>query len=402
MSLPDEATLRFADEHRTDDPHALALQAARYPQVDMPAAITQIAGRHVARLKAPTWANTPGIVYPARLSMEQCSSEATAQYKRTLVERLGGGRRLADLTGGFGIDCACLAGAFAQAVYVERQETLCEMARHNFPLLGRAHIEVVHADGTDYLERMDEADWIFVDPARRDSHGGKTVAIGQCEPDVSRLESLLLQKAPHVLIKLSPMLDLTLALNDMPHTREVHIVSSGNECKELLLVLGRGEPLPPDEVPVHCVDVESRYDCAPFVFTRRSEREAPCTYAATPLSYLYEPNAALLKAGAFRSVAHIYNMEKLHPSSHLYTSDKLIPGFPGRRFRIEACCGFSKKELKQCLAGTPKANLSIRNFPSSVAELRKRLHLAEGGDTFLFATTLADGKKALIKASLPD
>ena len=237
MFLTDE-TLRFIRQHADDDVRALALHARALPGVDLPAALTQIAGLQTLRAKVPTWAATEGILCPARLSLEQCSSEATARYKADIIAaHAGPRRRLADLTGGLGIDCSLLAPLFTEVDYVERQEELCRLAGHNFPLLGLTHIHVHCADGTAFLAGMPPADWLFLDPARRDSHGGKTVALADCEPDVSQLEERLLEKAPNVLLKLSPMLDLTLALHTLRHVREAHIVAVDNECKELLLVM---------------------------------------------------------------------------------------------------------------------------------------------------------------------
>ena len=333
--------------------------------------------------------------------MEQCSSEVTARYKTTIVEAFGGRHeQFADLTGGFGIDCSFLSALFSHATYVERQEMLCEAARHNFPLLGLEHINVCHADGTDYLRDMTSTDWLFLDPARRDGHGGKTVAIADCEPDVATLEPLLLEKAEHVLIKLSPMLDLTQALHTLQRVSEAHIVSVGNECKELLLILTRGDMTEPDRVPIRCINLPT--DQAAFSFTRQEEQDTACPYAPTLRTYLYEPNASLLKAGAFRSLANAYKAEKLHPNSHLYTSDMPLPDFPGRMFRIDGWCGFGKKEVKSLLGENRKANITVRNFPATVAELRKRLKLAEGGNIYLFATTLAEGQKVLVRCSKPD
>ena len=394
-----EDTLRFIREHRQGDVRSLALQARKYPSVDMPAALTQIAGWQAAKGKVPTWAQTEEILYPVHLSLEQCSSELTARYKAGIIRELEGETptgTLTDLTGGFGIDCAFLSSCFRKATYVERQESLCEIAAHNFPLLGLDHITVCHEDSVRHLQEMQPSDWIFIDPARRDSHGGKTVAISDCEPDVSALEELLLQKARHVLVKLSPMLDLTLALKDMKHVQEACIVSAGNECKELLLVLGHGESPQPEEIPVRCINLTGAASAQSLTFTRRQEKESTCRFASSLHSYLYEPNASVPKAGAFRSVSYIYKVEKLHPNSHLYTSDRLIPDFPGRKFKITGQCGFNKKEMKEMIGTEKKANLTVRNFPAGVAELRKRLKLAEGGDTYLFATTLADEKKVLI------
>lgn len=387
-----EATLEFIRTHANDDARTLALQAPKYPGVDMPTAIVQIAGRQAAADKIPSWHNTEGILYPRHLSLEQCSSEITARYKASLVE----GESFADLTGGFGIDCAFLSARFGQAAYVERQEELCNIAANNFPLLGLQHIDVHHDDGVEYLHEMAPVDCLFIDPARRNEHGGKTIAISDCEPDVAALEELLLAKARRVLIKLSPMLDLTLALRDMPHAHEAHIISVNNECKELLLILDRE---PATEVAIHCDNLATGKGDQHFTFTREQEQKARCAYTPQPGAYLYEPNASLLKAGAFCCLTSIYKVEKLHPNSHLYTSAALVTDFPGRAFRIQSTSTFNKKELKESLSDIKKANITVRNFPASVAELRKRIKLAEGGDTYLFATTLADEQKVLIRCT---
>lgn len=420
-------TLHFIRTHRRDDVRSLALQAQKFTDVDVPAALTQIAGWQAAAEKIPSWQAVEGVLYPPHLSLEQCSSEATARYKAAIVAGIARkgqadgaaaltetiGREsntgaaacpgtLTDLTGGFGIDCAFLSAHFREATYVERQESLCEIAAHNFPLLGLHHIGVKHEDAIRHLQEMPPADWIFIDPARRDGHGGKTIAIADCEPNVAELEPLLLAKAGHVLLKLSPMLDLTLAVQDLKQVQEAHIVSVGNECKELLLVLGH-EAVSADNIPIHCVNLPMKAaDAAQppvkaFTFTRSRESASACRYADAPCRYLYEPNASILKAGAFRQIAFVYKLNKLHPNSHLYTSDELIEGFPGRSFRITGICSLNKKEIKATLGDIRKANLTVRNFPASVAELRKRIKLAEGGDVYLFATTLANEQKVLIR-----
>jgi len=382
-------TLRFIEENIKADVRSLALQAKKYPQVDMAMAVVQIAGRQIAEAKLPSWYRTGGLLYPKHLSMEQCSSEVTALYKTSLVE----GETFADLTGGFGIDCSFLSRKFKKADYVERQAELCELASHNFPLLG-LEIEVHNEDGVEYLKRMDPVDYLFLDPARRDGHGGKTVAISECEPDVSTLEDLLVEKAKTVMVKLSPMLDLSLALKTLKNVREVHVVSVNNECKELLLILQKQSIS--SEVSIHCEHIVNDLH-QHFVFTQEQERISDCPLTLQVEAYLYEPNASILKAGAYRSLTQSYEVKKLHPSSHLYVSSHLIEDFPGRRFQVEAVSGFGKKELKTFLQGMEKANLTIRNFPSSVADLRKRLKLKEGGEDYIFATTLADESKVLIR-----
>ena len=388
MQLSPE-TLRFIEENSRADVRSLALQAKKYPQVDMAMAVVQIAGRQIAEVKVPSWCQVEGLLYPKHLSMEQCSSEATAIYKANLVE----GDAFADLTGGFGIDCSFLSRKFKQADYVERQAELCELVKHNFPLLGLS-IGVHNEDGVEYLKQMQPVDCLFLDPARRDGHGGKTVAISDCEPDVSALEDLLVEKAKKVMVKLSPMLDLSLALKTLKYVREIHIVSVNNECKELLLILQKSSVS--SEVAIHCehiVNAQHQH----YTFTQEQEHTSDCPLATEVGAYLYEPNASILKAGAYRSLTQTYGVKKLHASSHLYTSSCFIEDFPGRRFQVEAVSGFGKKGLKDFLQGLDKANLTIRNFPSSVAELRKRLKLKEGGEDYLFATTLADESKVLIK-----
>ena len=382
-------TLRFIEENLKADVRSLALQAKKYPQVDMAMAVVQIAGRQIAEAKLPSWYRTGGLLYPKHLSMEQCSSEVTAIYKASLLQ----GETFADLTGGFGIDCSFLSRKFKKADYVERQAELCELASHNFPLLG-LQIEVHNEDGVEYLKRMQPVDCLFLDPARRDGHGGKTVAISDCEPDVSTLEDLLVEKAKTVMVKLSPMLDLSLALKALKNVREVHVVSVNNECKELLLILQKQSIS--SDVSIHCEHIVNDLH-QHFVFTQEQERISDCPLTSQVETYLYEPNASILKAGAYRSLTQSCEVKKLHPSSHLYTSSHFIEDFPGRRFQVEAVSGFGKKELKTFLQGMEKANITIRNFPSSVADLRKRLKLKEGGEDYVFATTLADESKILIK-----
>lgn len=391
MEQLSQPTIEFIRAHSRDDVRLLALQAPRYPDVDMPAAIVQIAGRQAAANKIPSWQSIEELWYPRHLSMEQCSSEITAQYKSTLAE----GDTLTDLTGGFGIDCAFMASRFRKVSYVERQEELCEIAKHNFPLLGLKHITVYNEDGVAHLQKMEPVDCIFIDPARRNEHGGKTIAISDCEPDVAELEELLLSKGKQIIIKLSPMLDLTLALKSMKHVREVHVISVNNECKELLLIIGNE---PSRLIPIHCINLTPK-EKQTFTFTREGELTSECVYTKELGKYLYEPNASILKAGAFRNIASRYKVKKLHPNSHLYTSDLWIENFPGRSFLITGQCSFNKKEIKETIGELKKANITVRNFPATVAEIRKRTKLSDGGEVYLFATTLSNEQKVFIKCS---
>lgn len=398
----DTKTREFILAHRTDDVRTLALQASRYAGVDMTAALVQIEGWQKLRRKVPSWteiegpdfekqgpeSETEGLLYPPQLSVEQCSSEETARYKASVACRLlPKCDKMADLTGGFGVDFVFLARRFRQALYVERNPVLCELARHNFPLLGVPDARIVEGDGCD-LPSGETWDLVYFDPARRDRAGRKTVSIADCEPDASRLLSLLSGRAALVMIKLSPMLDLHSALTGLPGICELHVVSVGGECRELLACVRPGFA---GEATVCCA-------CGDRHFRFRLTEEAGAVPSLSlPLTYLYEPDAALLKAGAYRLTAVRYGLHKLHANSHLYTSDALCSDFPGRVFRVEAYGGFGKKEVRGLLSDLRAANLTVRNFPATVAELRRRLRLAEGGDCYLFATTGPDGRHLLVR-----
>lgn len=381
-------TEAFILENRHRPVAELALSLRGRKDVDAAFALRQIEGWQRLRAKVPSWAAAEGLRYPGRLALEQCSGEAAARYKREVAMRLlPGGGSMADLTGGLGVDFSFLAPLFCEATYVERQEELCRLARHNFPLLGLPQARVAQADGRDYLQAMQPADLLLLDPARRDPAGRKAVMLEDCEPDVAALLPQLLEKARYVMLKLSPMLDWHQAVRRLAAVREVHAVASGGECKDLLLVLGCEEA----PLRIHCAE-----DGARFSFLPAEEEAARPAMAATVGAYLYEPGAALLKAGAFKLAATRFGLEKLHPSSHLYTSGRRVEDFPGRSFRVERVVGFGKRELRDFRAATGRANLTVRNFPATVAELRKRLRLKEGGDCYCFATTLADGAHALI------
>lgn len=382
---------QFIEEHKNDDVRALALQAGKYGGFDFQFALRQIAGWQIARQKLPSWAATEGLVYPPHLSMEQCSSELTAKYKAALCS----GERLTDLTGGFGIDCAFMSVNFQSSCYVERNEGLCKIAEHNFKMLQLPNVSVNCAEAADFLANMPRADVVYLDPARRDKNGKKTVSIGDCEPDVTKLKDLLLSKAGEVWVKFSPMLDLNLALKDIPEVTEAHVVAVNNECKELLLKIAQDGMC--GDVKIVCANLKKAGDMELFAQNRSDEESAACQYADRPYVFIYEPNVAILKGGLYKSVSEKFGVKKLHQNSHLYTSEELNEEFPGRKFRVLSVFSMNKKELKRELADVSKANVSVRNFPLSVEELRKRLKLKEGGDIYIFATTLRNGDKVLVK-----
>lgn len=391
----------FILQHRPDDVRTLALK--KVPEgVDAKFCLQQIEGWQLARKKLQTWAVTEGLYYPPRISMEQCSSEQTACYKRQVVERLLPPQQrgqMIDLTGGFGVDFSYLARGFHQSTYVERQAHLCQIAQHNFALLNLGDSRVVNGDGMEYLQTQDASyNLIYIDPARRDDDGRKVVRLEDCTPDVCQYLSLLLAKAQVVMIKLSPMLDIHSAIRSLQHVSEVHVVSVSGECKELLLIL---TPDVVEDIVYHCVNLDTQD--APFSCADRERQVAEILEDPSMLSsgYLFEPNASILKAGVQDALCRTYGVAKLHPCSHLFYSPQDVPAFPGRRFRIVASSDFSKKGLKNLLGNVQKANLTVRNFPTSVALLRKQLKLREGGEDYLFATTLRDGSHVLIRCQRP-
>ena len=424
-----QATQDFIRQHQDDDVRQLAFLGSKYPEVDMPFALDQIRGRKMARVKLPRWASLEGIIYPPHISMEQCSSESTALYKAELAARLLGlpassfseEIEFVDLTGGFGVDFSYIAARLGvKSMYVERQAHLCEAAKENFERLGLKNAIVKNGDGIEvlhsFLPKKDDAasaddslgitydqsrsllktnlglKLIFIDPARRDDAGNKVVSLKDCTPDVTVLQEEMLSKADYVIIKLSPMLDWHRAISELSHVREVHIISVNNECKELLLVLSArnmGENL-----RIYCINDVQSFVCDELDMESSSVKIAPSTLEE--MQYLYEPNASLMKAGCFGVLSGRYDARMLSKNSHLFVSREPIAAFPGRSFRIIAVSSFNKKELKRHLSGITKANIATRNFPLSVAELRKRLKLKDGGETYIFATTLSDESHVLV------
>ena len=423
--LMNDETRAFVVAHRGDDVRDLALHAKPSPGVDMTMALNQIAGWNMARVKLPEWAACEGVVYPPHLSMEQCSSEATARYKADVARRIitssvadaaddadssNAPTTLIDFTGGFGVDFSYMACVFDQAVYVERQEHLCELTAHNMPALGLPHARVVNDDAESYLATLpdDAATMVFLDPARRDAHGARTYAIADCTPDVLGMLDRLLAVTPHVMVKLSPMLDWHKTVIDFAgHVREVHIVSVSNECKELLLVLGRDAC---DAPRVMCVDDGQVLEFDAREDVHDGDENDPTLLPATgPLPsadaddaatwrYLYEPNASVMKAGCFRLLARRFAVTPVARDSHLFVSTAPVMEFPGRAFAIDAVATMNKKNLRRVTDGLTHANITTRNFPMPVAVLRRKFKLTDGGDAYLFATTDARGRHIVIRS----
>lgn len=393
MIVLNDSTRKFIEEHENEDVKKLALRfhPEKYKEVDFRQALTQISGRQSVKNKIPDWFIQREILFPAKLSIEQASSQKTAEYKSSLVS----GTSFVDLTGGMGIDFSFFSKKFKQSVYVEKDSELSEIAKHNFRILDLKNINVVNADALDYLKSMNPVDWIYLDPARRSSTGKKVVSIGNCEPDVELIQSLIFEKTNSVLLKYSPMLDIIQAFKVLKQVKEVHVVSVENECKELLFILQNGFF---EEPPVYCINFPkntNHIEANSFYISR--EKTLEIAYANSLGKYLYEPNASILKAGYLKGLAVEYPIRKLHRDSHLYTSDQLVSAFPGRIFEIEKQTTFNKKDLKIFLSDIDSANLTVRNFPLSAEELRKKLKLREGGDIYLFATTLFSNEHALLR-----
>lgn len=383
-------TIQFIKEHENDDIRNLALQTKRYTDIDMPYALQQIQGRQIAKNKIPQWYNNNHIVYPQHISLEQCSSEKTALYKASLCK----GESMVDLTGGLGIDFSFMSRNFAKATYVERQKELTEIAIKNFSALNLQSITIINNNAENYLSEINCVSTIYIDPSRRSKKGEKTVFIEDCSPNLIEIEKLLDSKAEQVIIKMSPMLDISHAIDSLKIINEVHIVSTNNECKELLLIKNGSSDK--KEIKYFCVNIKSDNTKDIYTFSKEIENTANVNYS-DPKNYLYEPNASILKAGAYKSIAQYYNLYKLHPNSHLYTSDRLIKDFPGRSFIVKQFCQFNKKEIKKLTHQISKANITCRNFHLSVDQIRKKLSVKDGGDCYIFATTLINDKKILIE-----
>ena len=421
--LINEKTWNFIRQHADEDVRKLALQGTKDADVDLQMALQQIAGRQTARRKLPSWAAVDGVIYPPHLNMEQCSSEQTARYKAELVmgdrcwvladssQVLGESVSFVDLTGGFGVDFYWIAKAISHhpsstthhLTYLEQNEELCAISSNNFEVLG-LDCTVNCCDAVTYLSTMPHVDLIYMDPARRNEHGGRTYGIADCTPNVLELLPLLMSKADRVLLKLSPMLDWRKAVSDLqypspnthhlsPIVSQVHIVSVDNECKELLLLLNKEGT---EDLRVVCVnfnkDGEQLFEVSERNGLSLGEKRR---FTIGETAFLYEPNASIMKAGCFEEVEQRFPVQQISQNSHLFLSADEIGGFPGRRFQVLSISSMNKQELRAALKDIERANISVRNFPMSVDQLRKKLKLKDGGDVYIFATTGANGEHLL-------
>ena len=384
MHLTDSEIIDFINRQLNSTAADLMLQASKYPDWDMKAIAQQLNGKQIAKKKLPTWFKLNTILYPVRLSMEQCSSEATAVYKNSIINYGNG----IDLTGGFGVDTYYLSLYADSIIYCEKNEELARLVKHNFNVLSQKNCTIHIGDGLSYLKSVDKLDWIYIDPARRKG-SNRVFRLEDCEPNIIDVKDAFLEKANQVLIKTSPLLDIQHVLANLNNIREVHVVSVNNDCKEVLYLLEK-EFL--EQTQLYCINIKNS-TTDKFCFTIQEESIAAIQYSL-PLRYLYEPNSSIMKAGAFKSVGVRYNLFKIHKHSHLYTSDEFIENFPGRSFKINTVLPIDKKQLFQHTNG--KVNLTCRNFPQKIDVLKKKLRVKDGGDYYVFATTLRDGKPKLI------
>ena len=400
-----DPTQQYISAHAEDDVARLALHPSKDPQVDMAVALQQIAGRQKAREKLPEWYAIEGILYPKKVSLEQCSSSQTAEYKASLVE----GYSFADFSGGFGVDTAAFAKKFTKGYYVEPQQELCELFQHNCNVLDINNVNIVNGTMEDNLATIGPADMIYLDPSRRDMHGRRVVSLTDCTPNLPEWKSALLERCNILMVKLSPMIDIYQTLRDLPETYAVHVVAVEGECKEVVFLLKRNEM-----VNGNCRDAARRVSTTGPTFvavdihkttttrvetTLQTERTTlPCI--ATELgAYLYEPNAAVMKADIFNALSEQFRISKLAKSTNLFTANELHEDFPGRIFRIEAMHEFHPRKTAKDLSHLTNASIAVRNFPLTAEELRKTLKIKDGNGAYLFGCTLWNGSRVILQTN---
>jgi 16S rRNA G966 N2-methylase RsmD len=380
-----DSEIAFIQTHAQAEPTRLLLQ--KYPNIDLKKVVAQIAARQKVTLKLPTWVGNPNVIFPVAVSVEQSSSELTAAYKSQLVEG-----QLLDGTGGMGIDTSFFAKNCKTVIYLEQNKDLCEVARHNFDVFGIKNIDVQHQDCIDFLATTNRHfDWIYLDPARRDTQQQRVFKLADCMPNVVEILPLLTTKASRILVKASPMVDLRLVRAELKNqVKEIHIIALENDCKEVLLVIDSAVH---DNIKIVCNNLKKSNNQL-FVFQSTEEPVAQIQMSE-PLRYLYEPHVGVLKAGAFRILSERFDCAKLALNTHLYTANRVIENFPGRAFEVVAVVKADAKALASFLP-EKKANVTTRNFPISVDNLRKQLRIKEGGNVYLFAATLANNDKRII------
>lgn len=348
----------------------------------------QVLSRKKIKNKLPTLFNCNEIIYPSSLSLEQSSSEITANYKAKLVK----GKTFIDLTAGMGIDSLFFAKKFEKGILIERNKELAEINLHNYFVLNKTNVTIaLGIDSIDFINQFNEqVDLIYIDPARRNEQGNKVVSLTEYEPNVVSILDKLFSISTNILIKTSPLLDISKAIAELKFVKQVHVLSVENECKELVFHLEKDFV---NEIKISTINFDKKENQV-FEYLLKAEKESNSEYSE-PINYLYEPNASIMKAGAFKITGQKLGLKKLHQHTHLYTSEKLVENFPGRTFRIDTTSKFDKKEIAKIIPAM-KANIAVRNFPISTNEVKKKLGIKDGGDVYLFVTTNIKNEKIVI------
>ena len=382
--VTDEVQQYITDKLGTDV-HKILLSKPRFTEVSSKELVEQIESKTKAKAKLPSWFSTKNIYYPNKLNLSQTSSEVTAQYKASLIN----GKSIVDITGGFGVDAYAFSQKFEQVTHVEKNSSLSNIAQHNFEQMGATNINCIASKGLEFLKASTTTfNWLYIDPSRRDKNNKKVYYLADCEPNIVNQASFLFTKANNVLVKTGPLLDLKIGLTELSNVKEIHIVAINNDVKEVLWLMEKGYNQEPIIKTINFKNsIKQEFSFKP------SDEENAISNFSKPQNYLYEPNAAILKSGSFQFIGAFFKLNKLHPNSHLFISTELIK-FPGRVFKIENIYEYSKKSFKK--SGIKKANITTRNFPDSVSEIRRKLGLKDGGENYVFATTDLNGKLMLI------
>ncbi|MEZ0006386.1 hypothetical protein ABH942_001756 [Flavobacterium sp. 28YEA47A] len=374
----------FIEANIRKDISKLAFQKNPFPEIDFAVLLNQIAAKSKAEQKIPTWYATKNIVYPTKLSIEQTSSEETASYKAEIVS----GKSLIDLTGGFGIDSYYFSKKIESIVHCEMNAELSEIASHNFKLLHANNIECFAGDSSEILQKLNRKfDWIYIDPSRRNDAKGKVFLLKDCLPNVPELQEFYFGYSDNLLIKTAPILDIAAGLTELTNVKAIHIVAIENEVKELLWEISKGYTGNTKIITLN--NTKEKVEKLDFIL---GENEG--AFYGLPKKYLYEPNSSIMKSGFFETVSTTFKLDKLHPHSHLYTSDELLD-FPGRVFQIEEVIKYGKAEMKQSLQNK-KANITVRNFPETVENIRKKWKISDGGNLYCFFTTNMNNDKIVL------
>ncbi|MDC1162168.1 RsmD family RNA methyltransferase [Tenacibaculum sp.] len=388
LQILEENVQSFITDNLTTNITKLVLKGSPFNDITIQELANQIIAKHKSLKKLPTWFATKNIYYPQKISIEQTSSEVTAAYKASLVS----GNTLIDITGGYGVDCFAFSKKINEVIHCEINNDLSKIVQYNFEQLKIKNIVTIGGNGIEYLKNSTKKiDWIYIDPSRRSDIKGKVFLLNDCLPNVPENLDFLFSKSNNILIKNSPILDITSTINELSFVKEIHILATNNEVKELLFLLEKGYT---NHIQIKTSNIQKS---KVQVFKFNYQKEVYSEYSE-PLTYLYEPNSAILKSGGFHHVSDQLNLYKLHQHSHLYTSNERICNFPGRTFTINKVIAYDKKQVRKNLEKN-KANITIRNFPKTVAQIRKETKIVDGGENYLFFTTTCNDKKKVIFCS---